>query len=490
MKNDGCNTRDLILRFVGISIYFLLSTFLLLSGLQSFNFISERYYTFYNQYQLYWVWDLLYAFITSYYVVVIVLLAISINKPMEYIAPNIIHAIISKNRKAIYKFVIFWIITWCICEFPLVYYHLYYDADAYFNEHRICSLILCGYWYPFWTFVNIINSGLLPLILYIIWIVICLCIQNNKNQNSQIDSIQLSDLDNALNQQLLTNDGGDSENKKVFSNKEYHTMSILFIMFYVVLWITFWIFYSIKDELIEQYWLHLYIGFFIWHSLFKFIFKRIGRKCDEMRQYNECNHYFSCEYFVQWTFSCIYENWIRMSIAFQTPQLTEFIIALCIHSLSQLFQANIRFSSMYFKISNKILNGTYSKCNIMCILQQFFTSQSDVVLWRNRLSMDMMLSFFASILNGLLVGFSLFLYGPKFYKLLFGSSNDYERAIKYTFISVFIDFILYIFSFIYHKWMNGFFMIELFVKYIFSMTILHRLLFFFLLTSIFAQLQK
>ena len=111
----------------------------------------------------------------------------------------------------------------------------------------------------------------------------------------------------------------------------------------------------------------------------------------------------------------------------------------------EIFESNIKFTSLYFKIASNVLQ--YVHDHVYCIWRRF-EDNSDKNEWRNRLSMDLVCRFFASLLTGIFEISYFLLQGKDWYVDHYGNSDDsYWISVGYLIISVVVEFIHYIVTF-------------------------------------------
>ena len=103
--------------------------------------------------------------------------------------------------------------------------------------------------------------------------------------------------------------------------------------------------------------------------------------------------------------------------------------------MSEIFESNIKFTNLYFVTASKCLLMLHDKAYF---IWRHFEDNSDKKEWRRRLSMDLICRFYASLLTGIFE-ICYFLLKESKWPLL---------SIIYLIISVLIEFIYYIVTFI------------------------------------------
>ena len=269
---------------------------------------------------------------------------------------------------------------------------------------------------------------------------------------------------------------------------QIHGFICLILLF--LSWSTFWILYCLQNNIYNKYYILIYILFSFWYNLLKNIFTRIiCRKIDTIRYLNnsKCKSLtISFEYLFNWIFICVYWNWLRILIGCHTPNLSSFIISICLHALIELFEINIRLTRYYFNYRMYFVNIFSKKSDLF---ETFIDTKNSFIEWKCRLSMDIILKFYASILNVILVALGIYGYGPTFFEAMFGLQT-YNKALSYTLISTAVDIIYFLITFYFHKKYYKFSIITSFVEYINKFSKCQLIFYFFLTIFFFANLQK
>ena len=193
---------------------------------------------------------------------------------------------------------------------------------------------------------------------------------------------------------------------------------------------------------------------------------------DDAREY-----YVSLEYIIELLFSILYWVWLRNYLAFDTPPWDIYVYTITFHILTESTETNIKMTQIYFEKSTQFETVYLKKW--LCVrdddqvdeideideennekhdwfwlnrLYEEIRDKSTIVEWRIRLSMDIFCRFYASIITGVFQ-FTFFLcMGKDFYAQYYHARN-YDRALIFTFLSVVIESIHFIWTFYFaHKY--------------------------------------
>ena len=158
--------------------------------------------------------------------------------------------------------------------------------------------------------------------------------------------------------------------------------------------------------------------------------KQFARRIDKLRiNHSNYEYFISLEYLMEWMFSIIYWSWLRVFVAYHIQSGSEFFVVIMMHFLMEIFESNIKFTTLYFKTSSNALDWIHDE---VYWIWRHFEDNSDKNEWRGRLSMDMICRFFASFLTGIFEIFYILLQGKNWYDNHYGnSSNSYWTSIRH-----------------------------------------------------------
>lgn len=214
---------------------------------------------------------------------------------------------------------------------------------------------------------------------------------------------------------------------------------IMFLVIFGIMWMIMDIYLSSNLEIPDNYYEQYYLGFLFLTSIMKMFQKRLGQIVDQMRISNDPNnaYFLSIEYLFEWIISTFYFTEVRFLFIFNTPQTITFIRTMSIHLISEVFQSRIRFTTVYYYGTKKLIEIIINKYPSM---KDSFHDDSSLKEWFNRMSMDFAARYYTSIVTGCSMLLFLWLIGEKNLKQYYYVSS-YQRVMIYIFISIIIDFL-------------------------------------------------
>merc|ERR1711933_560970 len=166
---------------------------------------------------------------------------------------------------------------------------------------------------------------------------------------------------------------------------------------------------------------------------------------------------------------------ILLNIANQKEvEIKKIIGVICMHFLFEIFETSLKFTNIYFDLSSKIIHSFNVKDhNCFCrALHRLFGDNSSIKQWKYRVSMDIVLRIYISIL----------VYSTKFLLIFVikNSFNTNDNIYGYLGIVFGIQLIYYFMVYIIQLIFNEFNLFSLFVNYARDITVLQKISFIFL----------
>lgn len=473
-------------RFLLLSLIISIFTILLMSIFYGLIYFDFHQHQIWENHKLYWFYDGFVYFGTAFvtFIITSLLLESVINTPILYYL-TICH------RKFIIILISFLLIVSSI--YLIVVYIFWYifpdgSSKSVFNESSfICDVILCSFWTQLHLLNHVIFVGCFPIFFFILWLFVSwLCSISEKrktyDQMNHNNDLELSLLQNAGNlYRESSNDSiiecNKSLNMNLFeriSNKAGIKYCLLFGLVFGILWILRIFFVRIETNILKNGtdFEYLYYYLLIYTSFFKFILKKIGRRIDEERiKNNELNGVLSMEFYFEWYLSIVYFSWFRINIVYNLPPLNLFILIFFVHLSSELIQSLTKFSSLYYRLSQYILNYLKDKSEhnkFYYIIFKIFEDDSDINEWRNRNGLDMILRLYASLLIAIIQAYLMIIIGSKGFSTQY-QLNTYYKGIYYGTLIIIGEMIYYIFLWIYRWYITKYDIFSPFVWYIMGM---------------------
>ena len=255
---------------------------------------------------------------------------------------------------------------------------------------------------------------------------------------------------------------GHSSSEEMDLNMNYNTPSVLWIFLYptclgisiLIIIVTF----NLKVEFIHKYYVLFTFILSVLLTTFKFILKRIARKCDLISMYSsKFNYFYSLEYLSQWLMTMIYWFLIRVLLYIESPSINKFIASMLIHFIQEIMSTSGRFTIIYYETVQSI----YNKCKkyqnsssklYKCIYFVVYGLSCNCTLneWHDRLSMDLITRIYASICSGVFALAYCLSVGEKDILFFYNSNGNYKLILIYIISSTIIELLYYCIVFIFN----------------------------------------
>eukprot|EP01084_Bolivina_argentea_P036299 67177_1 len=406
--------------------------------------IAEYFDTHGSQKYLYGYWDTVLIFFYTICVITMLLLAI------ESLLKSQITALIT-NKMLISLLIVLYILSLVIA---LTTRNTLIQINIFNHYSAICDYLSCADFNIFYIYLHIFIPGVLPFILFIIWYG---CyhkkineITSSKNDNE--NKLEMSLLENTQYSDQLQNQ------QTIVSSTRNVYLCISFLSMYCASICAYYCQIFINRDKMTNNFDFCYIEFAVWCSAFKFMMKIIGRKCDRHReifksQQYAISNYLNClsiESLVEWIFSVSYWIWLREFIAYHSfPSWTEYITVTFLHFLSESVETNVKFTALYFKLRSKTEH--FARRSSMMMFYKLIGSNNDIIEYRNRLSINVMIRFYAAIIVSTFQILIFIIDGQIHFESNYGE-NTYYRCLLYLTVSTTLEFVHYILSIIWiHK---------------------------------------
>ena len=321
----------------------------------------------------------------------------------------------------------------------------------------------------------------------------------DEYDNTQKSIVEIGDLNRSLissSDDSYKNDNYNNDNNttKIQKQCNYSTYNdesksvnfCLYNVFAITLFLLFGVFkffgtmlyyYSYANFNINEY----YYGLIFTISLFKLILKFIARKIDIInvnrhRARDQHNHitdivdnwhcYVSMEMFVEFFMNFVYFTYYYQMFIYELSQsyICGALYIIFSHIFSELCQSVIRFSKIYFNITQNICSNiknhdNYSNNNNMfgkasSLLLYVFEDDSTLVEWRTRHSIDVSMRAIAFVIAFVWFGFDLISIPYKYW--LISNKSDYYNGVFYLFLSFSCDLVYFIFLTFFNHCCNEF----------------------------------
>ena len=375
-----------------------------------------------------------------------------------------------KNFKAIY-----FLITWFLLSYiSFIIFILYRDKLININIFtQYQTIIYKEYYNIFYVFWYNILPFIVPLAIFLIMYSIFSKLGNNDQDIEIQGVIELNSLDEHL---LNGNDGSLSVIQENIDNGIVIMYIIAFYISFFISWCTLFLFTSLDLSFLTDYFEYIIWIFLIVTSLFRKLLKKLAKDIDHFRhinnvKYGHNDNYISLDYLMEGYASLYYYSFTKQYVAFNISisnrSLFLFIFISISHFLTETIETNIMFTQIYFNKSLKIINF-YKENKSLKMLYNVFCDDSNLYQWRARLSMDIFVRFYGSILLSLYYLAFFILYGQEFLDTNYGK-NFYKTGILLTLIYSIQDILHYIITIIIvHKYFK-FNMLGQFINYFIKM---------------------
>lgn len=367
---------------------------------------------------------------------------------------------IKKPRFKIVCIIILLFVT-ILCLIPFVSWTIS-DKFDWYHRHSIipqsnivCDKYLICKYFSIWDvthyFIYFITT---PLIIIIIFITYFHFItdrwqsvdinDSHKRTLSLVDNqfICFTNNDQMVHGNVTVNDAASIESRKTTQQSEYsETKSwfiiISFLLVFGFMWMLMDVYLSPNLSIPDDYYEEYYLGFLCLVTVYKSLMKRLGQIVDQMRIYRDPNHAYciSIEYMFEWIISVFYFTEVRFLFIFNTPTTPTFCRTISIHLVSEVFQSRIRFTTIYYYGTKKLIDKIIDKYPS---LEETFVDDSSLKEWFNRMSMDFVARYYTSVVTGVSMLVYLWLIGEHNVEKHYYVSS-YGRVMVYTFISVIVD---------------------------------------------------
>ena len=439
--NDTTTTISSFVRTSGIIV---LSFMVMMSWNYLLDYRHGHYPQNYDDYHLEWIMDIIkiLCFIICIHFILTVLYMThgTLFDNLSYqIIINIDHKLITKYIMSIIGLTI-------ICSIPTIFRNRLINIYIINkNNSSLCKYIDCiNYFSLYQYYLFVLLPGLSPFIIYIFY-VIYLSINNRCTKSQRISKMEneMALLDNmsaskSYVEWAKTEIQSQQNSPRQRKESKIHRTNIIFlIMYFLTIGITR-IESNLRISNNSSYHSLILIQYIFCIFILKQFMKQLSRKIDKLRLKNSNYEYFvSVEYLMEWIFSIFYWSWYRVFVVYKLQNNgKQFVEILMIHFVSEIFESNIKFTNLYFQTASKCLLILHDKAYF---IWRHFEDNSDKKEWRRRLSMDLICRFYASLLTGI---FEIC------YVLLSIKENKWQlSSIMYLIISIFIEFIHYIFTF-------------------------------------------
>lgn len=356
-------------------------------------------------------------------------------------------------------------LTWLGAKYSLIN-----DSTAMFDRNTtICSkYINCKRW----TLDRMIIAFEYPWLVCLIITIYCivmLCIKccnrdsnpQKSNHPNQLELVLLKDV--SIN--FPTNDTfpniETTKGQKFVKQGIWVSFVIVFAWHSMEAWN--WFFNLVNYKVFENQYEAAYVILFISAHIFRFILKRLARKLDQIRAYNmhklqrmntvwNIINSISFEYFMEFNTSCLYILWYKCLAVYHTPEIGSFIGILFIHQFKEIFLCVIRYSDLYYELKNSFIDKMEQTSDTsLCarIVYRFigitgWNGNCSLIAWRNRISMDLILRLYASMIFGIIVGVDVKMIGENGIQAAFKTESKYSKIAMYTAISTVSELVHYV----------------------------------------------
>eukprot|EP01084_Bolivina_argentea_P155389 270782_1 len=344
--------------------------------------------------------------------------------------------------------------------------HIHYLFGQNSNQ-KICNYIRCIHAAPHWFIINIFVPSIVPLIIFLCYCLFRKCKDKyyNSNTNNELELTLLETHSSVTSSIHVSN---------VTENKTTLICVLFYITYFIIMFIYF-LFTNINLNFLKLYFEYCFVMFLIWTSIFKLILKKIARIMDYVRNDRDAEYegkFKLCiEYLVEWILSVLYWIWLRALVAIDLPSTKNYLILVAIHIIAEFIESNVKFTKLYFMLSASALRYIEMKKKdneLFAFVYYVFNDDSELIEWRNRLSMDALVRFYASVISGIVQCLVFISIGKAFFVKHFGI-NKYRDVLMYTAVSTSIEILHYLLTYLFLLTWYKFNMIEPFVSYVSAM---------------------
>ena len=460
--------------FITATAVFVFSNLIITSSQFIPHYIHIQYPSWFIQSKFYWFDDILIAVSHCVCSLFIVIILINCHSPYD-----ILHRIISETKishNLIMKLTLYLLILVTISSIPIYFKYNWNHIHLISPNSNLCTLVRCDDIILFDTWFYFIHRAILPLIIYIIYLCYQFCSKLfDKHNPSSNPNLEMA---------LLNAPKPDSVQFEYDVKQKSSPNTTIICLTYLILYSITVFFvhfqYTVNTDLLSNRFELIYIIFNIWSKLLKFAMKRTGSICDQLRSIKSLNDQYIClEYLTDWIFDVIYWNFVRYYIVFKAPSPTQYLFVLILHFSMEMVQTNMRYTVIFIKCRNYLANKRYCWSFIL-------SASNDTEIWRNRLSMDIIMKLYASLLCTIMTVLQFIALGKDWFENQFGSS-DYYRALIYTLISGTIESAHYVVSYYFTKRFYQFDIIDPFLTYVTGVTNKHGLALLMLYGTVFVM---
>ena len=273
-----------------------------------------------------------------------------------------------------------------------------------------------------------------------------------------------------------------------YSSLKIEWLYVLFLIFYFLIYFSFFIEHTLGNSFIGNHFALCYAQFTIYCLVLKYFTKKLARRCDVMRAQQHSQQatesYISIEYILEFLFSILYWVWLRNYLAFDLPPWDIYIYTMTFHIATESSDTNIKMTNFYYNISNNFELTSLRRIlkNHVWIWKQL-RDESTLYEWRIRLSMDIFCRFYASIITGVFQYTFFWCMGDKAFHQYYGKNTSFEKSLLYTLISVLIEVVHFISTFIWLYYYYNFNAIKIFLNYVDNINKTHVLIYLLIILS-------
>eukprot|EP01083_Nonionella_stella_P007160 20699_1 len=477
-----------------LCIFFKYMTCSILCGLlmHSWHFIWDYFdandYGIFMKHKWYFEFDML---LVTWQCILIITLSLLLTSTL-YPHDTFYRMAMLQHKRDFIQYLLLIVLLTVACLVPIAYLTFVEEEKGiqpvFPSSSPICDWLLCKFIYIRFMLIYCLYPGALPLILWCCWYIYYLCYLQSKAATYQtmMDHQQCTKttaLLNAAHPNINSIDTKRSSQwsfrKHLFQNDPVIEFDVRYPLSLLVLWcVSFmlsFLFGYIHGRPIEQYFETIYFTFSAYTVCFKFVMKKLARRCDFYRSMVSDNNYiFSMEYFMEFYWSLTYWMIYRFYTVFHAPTISEFVITLTAHLGWEFCAVIVRYHHKYYSNSNVFIERYY-------YYLYFLHDGRDCTLgiWRDRLSMDLVVKLWCAVFSGLFFALD--------YKVCFdmyanqlGDKASSELVVSYLVIATMVEFLFYVATIQFGRFVLDYNIMFPFVYYCKRLTKTHMMLIVFM----------
>eukprot|EP01083_Nonionella_stella_P081260 223738_1 len=450
--NTELESKDICFKCLRYSIIIFIAFPLLLSWYFTIIYIYSNHPSFYHHYLIHWIPNILCALFCSLWIAIILFLLSNIHESSDTLhhifEPTSIKSlhVINRIRSTKRNYALFITFLTVFILIPLAFFAISKNIYILSPCAPHCNA------FQFVTFVLI--PGLLPPISFAFWYCKFYIHRHYTNE------LKSSETGYDMNERLLSSAA--SPTSTIARQTKPIKKSAMFVIIHCI--VMFWYFVEVRswnESIVDPF--VYYMQFLAFSTVFKWILKYYAHVIDRIRSLrNNEQYYVSMELLMEWYCSLLYYNWFKWFITWGI-NFEQLMCITVVHIGSEMIQFNLKISRKYSTVSTMAINWLFHhRFSNRCYwwLYALFRDSSDHKTWAHRISMDVMIRFYAAMIAGVCSIGTL---------LMFTIDNVYKEVFMRLCCSIGVDFVYFMVSVYVILWAQGVLVCEPMITYIASM---------------------